>query len=215
MQVILYATLLCLSSATGYIVYGALVAKAWEPLFAGSTSFGLEGLGFISIHLLASITEHNRSLNATERGYKLPAWRAWLPVLSYGAIVGALTVMLKIVPEWYEYSLIAFPVSGVLVGWVIMENATLRNHAASKAQARQDAKKAKQDKKQEKQAAPQVVLPKPKPERKGVDREQLVSLLRKDPGASNKALGAVFQVSAEAIRQRRKTITPAELGLTK
>lgn len=138
-RIILYATLLCLASATGYTVYVALVAKEWEPVIAFTTAAGLEGLGFISIRLLASITEHNRALNATERGYKLPAWRAWFPVLSYGVIVSTLTVLLKIAPGAYVYSLLLFPIGCVLVGWVIMENSTLQQHATSKAEARKEA----------------------------------------------------------------------------
>lgn len=215
-QFVLYATMLCLSAATGYTVYDALESKSWSTPWPFVAAVGLEGLGFLSIWLLSAIVAHNRSLSATEKSYTLPSWRAWLPVVAYYLIVSALTVFLKIASDAYVYSLLLFPLAGLLVGWVAMEHATLKQHATSKAQARLDAKQARLEKKQHEQQ-PKQPLPTTQTNTKPgkIDRNLLVAQLRVTPGATNAELATPFGVSAEAVRKVRKKITPAELGLTK
>ena len=54
-----------------------------------------------------------------------------------------------------------------------------------------------------------------KKERNHIDKNELVVFLRDNSGASNAAVARHFGVSRQAIANRRTTITPHELGLTK
>ena len=206
--------------STGYIVLRAFLAGGWFWLPAGIAALALELLGYFSARLILSVWEHNRTLSATEKGFAVSTWRAWLPIGAYVIIALYLTIFVELVPAAFIGSYLAFPFIGLLSAWVTAEYRVLENHAEKKNEARAIARDAAQKARDEKKQAAETAAkfaqvpsqPEPKPAkvaRKHVTDSQLLAELDKNPGASDEQVAQVFGLSRQSINERRHKLQPA------
>jgi len=155
-KVILLITAILAPVPTAYIVYMALTStqtRAWFPPVAIAAVLAIASMGYFSARLIMAVSQHNRTLNAVEKAYTVPMWRACLPAGAYVVIALTFTVLLEIIPGAYVYSLIAFPFFELLTAWTYSEFQVLEVHTTSKAQARKEAadKRAEAKREREKQ----------------------------------------------------------------
>jgi hypothetical protein len=132
---------------TLYLVYLGLTGNGWHPAPAAVAGLALEILAYFSITLIGAVSEHNRTLSAVEQSLTVSTRRAYFPGAAYVVIVLLLTVLTKMFPALYVWSLAVFPFIGLLGSWTQAEWRVLEDHAAAKVKARADAKQARAEKK--------------------------------------------------------------------
>lgn len=138
---------------TLYLVYLGLTGNGWHPIPAAVAGVALEVLAYFAITLIGAVSEHNRTLSAVEQSLIVSTHRAYFPGAAYVVIVLLLTVLTKMFPALYVYSLAVFPFIGLLSAWTQAEWRVLENHTEAKNKARADARQKAAEAKVEKLAA--------------------------------------------------------------
>lgn len=197
---------------TGYIVFMAFSEHGWFWPVALLTALALEILGYFSARLIMSVSEHNRTLSATETRFAVSSRRAWFPVLAYAAIALFMTFFVEMFPTLFVWSFLAFPFIGLLSAWVTAEFRVLEEYAeqkqAARAEARESARRAREEKRLA-QAAAEVAQPVKQVAqavaRPFTDGEMIAQYLR-NPHATDTQLAALFGKSRQAIGNRRRAL---------
>jgi hypothetical protein len=125
---------------TLYLVYLGLTFNGWHPIPAAVAGLALEILAYFSITLIGAVSEHNRTLSAVEQSLTVSTRRAYFPGAAYVVIVLLLTVLTKMFPALYVWSLAVFPFIGLLGAWTQAEWRVLEDHAEAKTKSRAEAK---------------------------------------------------------------------------
>lgn len=188
--------------------YIAAAAQAIQFAHAGSVLFGVEGWFFGGIMgVLVSVSvAYATSQYADIAQKRKPYALAGIIILALFApvIVGTGAYLRLSVPDPYWRGVVAF-------AWGVIPDVSvaITGFVAGKGLV-------SSDKPAQEESKPKQVPVKAEPElRKPVTDAALVAELRKSPGATDEQLAQVFRVSRQAIQQRRKKLTPADMGLAK
>jgi len=203
-------------------------AKVYEHLgdlvplpFAFAGALAIELIGFRSMRLQTRMIAHNSSnKNQNERTqYKAPTSQVWAMIIFYLVIAISIVFLMDRVDGLGAWVIAVFPLFGLLGGWFDGLQRGQNQREDAREADRDERQKVKAASKQERKASTQA---QGKATSKGKARrpastsqtskaskasdDALLKAWQVDPLISNAELGRMFEVSGEAIRQRKNRL---------
>ena len=184
---------------TACVVYAGLVniLPVYPEVFAFAGGAAIEIIGFLTVGMATRMTDFNaQNKNRDERTqFTAPTWQTWLLLSLYLCITIIIAVFLDVYPVLSKWVTALFPLLGLSGGWL--------NGLQQGQNKREEEREAMRKRKKQ-------VAPKPPAKPKQVTRKPpvpdttLLNAWRKHPQASNKAIGDLVGLTAEAVRLRKK-----------